>query len=474
MLLNRKKLLHIRSILIFSLIVLGVFQLSPILSAESLIWMSTGTVYASFTYTPLMLHVNDTVTFDASASTSEKGSIISYEWDYGDGTNGTGMITDKTYTEAGNYTVTLTVTDNEGAQDFTSKLIPVIPDPEGPAIDLYNQRDGQGPNEPSEDFELGEMVELTVLLTYYGEPVEYKLVAFEVRNAIGEIVLDRSDLTDANGLARINFTIRGGCLPEIFGTWTALAVASVSGQTVSDTLTFKVTGPYLDLYTQKPEPYSGRGPNQPSDAFAPQEEVILHAEVHYNCEPVEYKFVAFEVKDPTGETVIDRSSATDQHGLATTRFRLASNATFGIYTVLATVEVVEKTVNDTLTFRVGWIIEIIKVETVDATGMAKDIFTKGEHICFNLTAKTMAFVSKTAMFTIVVYDEEGVPIGHVVLSNWVIPPDTSNFFIVDLQIPTWAYIGVATAYANAYTNVPTSGGVPYCPEISITLLVTKS
>lgn len=470
-LLNRKKLLHIRSILIFSLIVLGAFHLSPIPSAESLIWMSTGIVHASFTYTPLMPYVNDTVTFDASASTSQNGIIISYQWDYGDGTNGTGMITDKIYTEAGNYTVTLTVTDNEGAQDFTSKLIPVIPDPEGPAIDLYNQKGGYGPNEPSEDFAPGEMVELTALLTYCGEPVEYKLVSFEVTNSIGEVVLDRSNMTDTNGLTKINFTIQGDCLPEIFGTWTALAVASVSEQTVSDTLTFKVTGPYLDLYTQKPDPYSGKGLNESSDAFAPQEEVILYAEAHYDCEPIEYKFVAFEVIDPNGGTVIDRSNATDHYGIATTRFRVASNATFGIYTVHATVEILGKTANDTLTFRVGWIVEILSVETVDATGIAKTIFTRDEHMYFNLTVQNIAFVSKTATFTLVIYDAEDVPIGHVALQNWVILPGISQFFVIDLQIPEWTYTGIATVYANAYTNLPITGGVSYCPEISVTFMI---
>ena len=355
-----------------------------------------------------------------------------------------------------------------------SQALPVA-SAEGLAIDLYNQKGGQGPNEPSGDFAPGERVKLTALLTYYGEPVEYKLVSFEVRNPIGEVVLDRSNITDVNGLAGINFTIRGDweCLPEIFGTWTALAVASVSEQTVSDTLIFKVTGPYLDLYTQKPEPYRGKRPNQPSDSFAPQEEVILYAEVHYNCEPVEYKFVAFEVRDPNGEMLIGRSNVTNQYGIATTRFRLASNATFGIYTVLATVEVAEKTANDTLTFEVGWIIEIMKVETVNATGAAKTNFARGEHMYFNLTAKNIAFVSKTATFTLVTYDEQGVPIGHVVLHNWVISPGTSQFYIIDLQIPKWAYIGVAAVYANAYTNLPTTGGVPYCPEISITLLVTN-
>ena len=42
----------------------------------------------------------------------------------------------------------------------------------------------------------------------------------------------------------------------------------------------------IDLYTQK-ELYSGRGQGQTSDAFAPQELVILYAYVTYNLDPVQ-------------------------------------------------------------------------------------------------------------------------------------------------------------------------------------------
>jgi len=343
---------------------------------------------------------------------------------------------------------------------------------EGRAIDLYNQKGGQGPNEPSEDFAPGEIVELTALVTYNGEPVEYKLVGFEVRNAIGEAVLYRSNMTDANGLATISFTIRGDCLPEIFGTWTALATTSVAEQTISDMLTFKVIGPLLDIYTQKPEPYSGKGSDQPSDAFAPQEEVILYGEAHYTCEPIEYKFVAFEVKDPTGQTIDYRVGATNASGIAMVTFRLASNATFGNYTVFASVEIVGKNVSDTLTFRVGWIIELLAVKTVDPNGAGKTVFAKGEQIHFNITAKNIAFTSKTVTFTVVARDVENVPIGLITLQDWVISPGTSVILLMSVGIPKWAYIGVAAVYANAYTNLPTTGGVPYCPEASIEFLIT--
>jgi subtilisin family serine protease/PKD repeat protein len=49
-------------------------------------------------------------TFNGTSSTDDKG-IVSYNWDFGDGTTGTGSTVSKTYASRGTYTVTLTVSD---------------------------------------------------------------------------------------------------------------------------------------------------------------------------------------------------------------------------------------------------------------------------------------------------------------------------------------------------------------------------
>jgi len=85
---------------------------------------------ASFTFSPSTPLVNQTVTFDASASHDPDGSIVSYKWDFGDGnvTTVTNPIIKHVYTTAGstvNYKVTLTVTDNEGSTGFATQIVPV-------------------------------------------------------------------------------------------------------------------------------------------------------------------------------------------------------------------------------------------------------------------------------------------------------------------------------------------------------------
>jgi len=56
-----------------------------------------------------------TCSFNGSGSTDPDGSIAGYQWTFGDGTTGTGATPTHTYANAGQYTATLTVTDDHGA-----------------------------------------------------------------------------------------------------------------------------------------------------------------------------------------------------------------------------------------------------------------------------------------------------------------------------------------------------------------------
>jgi len=70
------------------------------------------------------------VSFYAGGSSDNRG-IVSYEWDFGDGTTGTGITLTHTYTEPGTYTVTLTVKDAAGNSQTDSITITVQKDTDG-------------------------------------------------------------------------------------------------------------------------------------------------------------------------------------------------------------------------------------------------------------------------------------------------------------------------------------------------------
>ena len=84
---------------------------------------------ANFTYLPVSLGVGETVTFNASGSYDPDGTIEKYEWDFGDGntTTTTEEIITHSYSSSGNYNVNLTVTDDGGLTNSTSKTVTVNP-----------------------------------------------------------------------------------------------------------------------------------------------------------------------------------------------------------------------------------------------------------------------------------------------------------------------------------------------------------
>jgi streptogrisin C len=65
---------------------------------------------ASFTYSA----TGTSVDFNGSGSYDPDGSIVSYAWNFGDGTTGSGAFVNHVYPYEGTFTVTLTVTDNSG------------------------------------------------------------------------------------------------------------------------------------------------------------------------------------------------------------------------------------------------------------------------------------------------------------------------------------------------------------------------
>ncbi len=65
------------------------------------------------------------VSVDGTGSSDTDGTVVSHQWDFGDGTVANGARVNRTYAAAGTYLVTLRITDDDGAIATTSRSVTV-------------------------------------------------------------------------------------------------------------------------------------------------------------------------------------------------------------------------------------------------------------------------------------------------------------------------------------------------------------
>jgi PKD repeat protein len=90
-------------------------------SAQDPAWMPERVPVATFKFACSV----GTCSFDASGSTDSYGTITGYAWNFGDGTTAAGVNTVHTFIGGNKYTVTLTVTDSNGASGTKFQIIAI-------------------------------------------------------------------------------------------------------------------------------------------------------------------------------------------------------------------------------------------------------------------------------------------------------------------------------------------------------------
>jgi len=238
-------------------------------------------------------------------------------------------------------------------------------------------------------------------------------------------------------------------------------------------------GAAIDLYTLK-APFDGKGANLSSDAFEPQELVVLQALVTYNEGPQCSMDVAFQVEGPPNPfenfTAVG-SGRTNEAGRTEFAFRLPwpcqkpEEIVFGEWVAIATVNIASRVVVDVLTFRVGWIIRIAEIATLDSQLKPQSIFARDDPIIFNLTVENIARAAKSATIKIDVKDSMDKPIIHIQMEDALFQAGQTTVQALSL-IPVSAQIGMANVSAAPFTAPPESGGRLYSPAIYTTFQIT--
>jgi len=222
-------------------------------------------------------------------------------------------------------------------------------------------------------------------------------------------------------------------------------------------------GGNIDLFTQK-EPFSGKGPNVPSDVFGPEEVVILYALVKYNEYPQQNLVVTFYIKGPDNSS-FSRTATTNASGIASINFTIPhkcpphENETFGEWFSMASVLIGDNVYRDTLTFKVDWIVKLISVRTIDSNFTYRKNFGITGDVGLEIALQNVAMTYKNVTLGIVVQDELNVPISSLEIKDFEMPPNGKTILLYcKLNIPKWAHVGVARIFVSAFTALQAKMG----------------
>lgn len=244
--------------------------------------------------------------------------------------------------------------------------------------------------------------------------------------------------------------------------------------------TYTMRGDYLpgreiDVYTQYPDGFNGKGPDVPSDMFWPQKQVILYAKVTYNYWPVQQKIVSFEIQQPCGDIVAKLTAITDEDGIAVVTYRIPwpcdheeKEKLFGKWLITATVDIACEIVNDTLQFDFDYRVRIDAVTTEGGVQDEGEWFNHCQWVTIRIRIKTKLQRNMWILICVVIKDALDVPIG--IRCRWL-KIGGAKFctykyyeFTLAIHIPKHAFVGWATLHVNCFDKNPTEGGHALCPE----------
>jgi PKD repeat protein len=92
---------------------------------------------AAYTFSPTNPTAGQSVSFNGSGSSDPDGTIVQWQWSFGDGQSATGQFVNHSYGSSGTYTITLTVRDDDGATDSETQQISVGGAPNQPPTAAY-------------------------------------------------------------------------------------------------------------------------------------------------------------------------------------------------------------------------------------------------------------------------------------------------------------------------------------------------
>jgi len=101
-----------------------------------------------------------------------------------------------------------------------------------------------------------------------------------------------------------------------------------------------------------------------------------------------------------------RTAFTNATGIATISFIIPydNDTAFGVWTAIANADICGIIVHNSLSFKAGWIVEIVSIKTLNENNVEQEKFAITQNVIIELGLKTIAMTEKTATLTVTTYD----------------------------------------------------------------------
>ncbi|MEM3576954.1 MAG: PKD domain-containing protein [Candidatus Bathyarchaeia archaeon] len=184
---------------------------------------------------------------------------------------------------------------------------------------------------------------------------------------------------------------------------------------------------YLAVSTNKP-------------AYYIRENILIQGALKQDGTPISNALVAVEIRNPSNLPIIFRTVPTGNISATT------------------------------------WPVNFVSLYPTDSIdGNPKYSFIVKQILYIRGTIKNFDSQPHSALVALTLYDGNNIPLGVWYPMNPTLNPGESRTFsFMATRLDPWAYPGNATIFANIYSNLPKDGGIPYCPEKSVSFEIKRN
>jgi PKD repeat protein len=171
-----------------------------------------------------------------------------------------------------------------------------------------------------------------------------------------------------------------------------------------------------------------------------RENIIIHGTLKQDGTPVSDALLAVEVRDPSDLPVTFRTVPTGNISSST------------------------------------WPVNFVSLYPTDSLeGSPKYSFTVKQTLYIRGSFKNFDSQPHSVIVVLNLYDGNKIPLGvWYPISITINPGESRDFSFMATRIDPWAYPGNATIFASIYSKFPKDGGVPYCPEKSVSFEIKRN